>query len=480
LTSRPLALLIALRPPISVTQAKSLAEKSAKSPASFAAFISHAKADAKKAQSIASALEERGLRCWIAPRDVTAGRAYGDEIIRGIGASRNFVLVLSNASNDSAFVAREVERAASKKKPIFAVRIAEVEPAPALELFVSGTQWIDAFRGKLAPHVDRLADLIGEEEAGPAEPAGSIDDQPTPAKPRPWLWPSAAGAVALIAIGTATAVWLGSQSSFAPELLSSSSATKTIVPAIDTDPVSRGSPEVQALGMTDLPTIAPGIMSEERAREMTDVPDGTVLAGAATGDDGRPGLSNDIASTDPDFRACEKLTGKDGIEACNRAIGSGKFTGRLLSYLYSDRGYLVMQKGAFAPALTDLNKAAEIDPTNFYAYWNRGAMRMAEQDFASAAADFNTALSLNPDPASKAKIEEVLNAANSVLDSSKTQQAEPGIITDPGQLRGTLEGNFPATVEINPAIEAGPPAAVIPVMPASPPLPTEIGVPDRP
>jgi tetratricopeptide (TPR) repeat protein len=439
-----------------------LAEKSAKSPASFAAFISHAKADAKKAQGIASALEERGLRCWIAPRDVTAGRAYGDEIIRGIGASRNFVLVLSSASNDSAFVAREVERAASKKKPIFAVRIADVEPAPALELFVSGTQWIDAFRGKLAPHLDRLADLIGEAQEGATEEAKhrESDDKPKP-EPRRWLWPSAA-ALVLIAIGAATLAWLGSRHGEPVQPTASTTDTPSIAPALLTKP--------------DVPETLPQI----EARGMGDLPENAALAGAETG--GQAGSPSDLSSTDPDFRACEKLPGKDGIEACNRAIGSGKFTGRSLSYLYSDRGYLLMQKGAFAPALTDLNKAAEIDPTNFYAYWNRGAMRMAEQDFASAAADFNTALSLNPDPASKAKIEEVLNAATSVLNTSKTQQAEPGIITEPGQLGGTLEGNFPAAVETNPAIDAESAPIAAETMPAAPPpsMPSVDAVPDRP
>ena len=114
----------------------------------LSAFISHAKADEKKAGAIAKALEARGFKCWIAPRDVKPGRPYGDEIIRGIESCRNFVLVLSKASNDSAFVAREVERAVSKTKPIFAVRIADVQPAPSLELFISGTQWIDAFPGQ--------------------------------------------------------------------------------------------------------------------------------------------------------------------------------------------------------------------------------------------------------------------------------------------------------------------------------------------
>ena len=79
----------------------------------LSAFISHAKADAKKAQAIADGLEKCGFKCWIAPRDVRAGRSYGDEIIRGIEGAKAFVLVLSKASNDSAFVAREVERATS-------------------------------------------------------------------------------------------------------------------------------------------------------------------------------------------------------------------------------------------------------------------------------------------------------------------------------------------------------------------------------
>lgn len=82
----------------------------------LSAFISHAKADEKKADAIAKTLESKEFKCWIAPRDVRPGRSYGDEIIRGIEGCRSFVLVLSKASNNSAFVAREVERAGTSLK----------------------------------------------------------------------------------------------------------------------------------------------------------------------------------------------------------------------------------------------------------------------------------------------------------------------------------------------------------------------------
>jgi hypothetical protein len=134
----------------------------ADSPA-YAAFISYAKPDLAKAQEICESLERRGFPCWIAPRDVPAGSAYGDEIILGIERSRCLVLVLSEAANQSPFVYREVERAVSKLKPVFPIRIQEVLPSRSLEFFVSTSQWIDAFHGVLTTHVERLAGDLSDE-----------------------------------------------------------------------------------------------------------------------------------------------------------------------------------------------------------------------------------------------------------------------------------------------------------------------------
>ena len=130
-------------------------EKGSRSPRSevgYSAFISHASNDREQASNICNSLEAKGFRCWIAPRDVRPGQDYASEIIRGIEASKSFVLVLSDHANKSSFVQAEVERAYSKGKPIFPIRIEDILPSRSLELFISTTHWIDAWQGNVEEH----------------------------------------------------------------------------------------------------------------------------------------------------------------------------------------------------------------------------------------------------------------------------------------------------------------------------------------
>ena len=124
------------------------------------AFISYATDDESTANAIATYLERNQVSCWIAPRDVSPGEDYAAAIIDGIESSAVFVLVLSEHANESKFVKREVERAVSKGKPVFPVRVREVAPSKSLELFISSTEWIDAWQPPLEQYLGRLAESI--------------------------------------------------------------------------------------------------------------------------------------------------------------------------------------------------------------------------------------------------------------------------------------------------------------------------------
>lgn len=58
-------------------------------------FVSHVSEDRAAAMEIVEELERRGLRCWIAPRDVTPGRPFDDEIAAAIDSSRAMLLIFS-------------------------------------------------------------------------------------------------------------------------------------------------------------------------------------------------------------------------------------------------------------------------------------------------------------------------------------------------------------------------------------------------
>ena len=86
-------------------------------------FISYANEDQVVADGVRAALEEGGVLCWIAPRDVKGGRPYSGQITQAIREAQVLLLILSAASNRSKHVLREVERAAHCQNHLLTFRI---------------------------------------------------------------------------------------------------------------------------------------------------------------------------------------------------------------------------------------------------------------------------------------------------------------------------------------------------------------------
>jgi Tol biopolymer transport system component len=148
-------------------------------------FISYAANDAETANAACRFLETRGVTCWIAPRDVKPGAQYADAIVRAINEATAVVVVMSASAMASSHVRREVERAASKHKQIIAFRIDAAALNPALEYFLSESQWIDVSALGMQPALARLASAVDGEVPAIAAPAISTVEQavgPPPAK----------------------------------------------------------------------------------------------------------------------------------------------------------------------------------------------------------------------------------------------------------------------------------------------------------
>lgn len=122
----------------------------------YEVFISHSSKDKKVADVICGFLEQRKIRCWIAPRDVQPGKKWASEIIGGLDQCAAMVLVFSQHSNESVQVARELERATSKGITIFPFRIDNSPLAPEMEYFISNTHWLDALTEPVELHLDTL------------------------------------------------------------------------------------------------------------------------------------------------------------------------------------------------------------------------------------------------------------------------------------------------------------------------------------
>ena len=168
-------------------------------------IISHSAQDKPVADAVCAGLEGHGIRCWIAPRDITAGMEWAEAIVDAIEQTRIMVVIFSTHSNSSSQVLREIERAVKNGKIIVPLKIEEVELSKSLQYYLSVPHWLDALNPPLAKHVDELVAVVrkllggqGEEKTAETE----VREGRRAAHPshRSWL-PAMAIAVAIALAG---------------------------------------------------------------------------------------------------------------------------------------------------------------------------------------------------------------------------------------------------------------------------------------
>jgi TolB-like protein/Tfp pilus assembly protein PilF len=162
-----------------------------------AVFISYASQDAAVASTVVKALERSGVACWIAPRDVTPGAFYADEIVHAIDAAKAIVLILSKNAADSQHVLREVEHAASKRHPVVSLRVDQAPLPAGLGYFLNTSQWLDASGGEIARSMPKL---IAAVRVAIQAPVVTPEAAPKPRVPAPSPFARPAQRTAIIVV----------------------------------------------------------------------------------------------------------------------------------------------------------------------------------------------------------------------------------------------------------------------------------------
>jgi formylglycine-generating enzyme required for sulfatase activity len=123
-------------------------------------FLSYSNKDKTVADAVCAALEANRIRCWIAPRDIIAGAAWGGSIIEAIEDAQAMVLIYSDNANHSSPVASEVERASAKGRLIMPFRIDDSPMSREMEFFLSRSHWFDAMTGSMEEHLKRFVPMV--------------------------------------------------------------------------------------------------------------------------------------------------------------------------------------------------------------------------------------------------------------------------------------------------------------------------------
>ncbi len=176
-------------------------------------FVSYSQHDKPVADAVVARLEQDGVRCWIAPRDIVPGTSWGEAIVEAIDASRVMVLVLSDNSNRSRQVVREVERAVAGNAIILPFRIEKVDPTGAMAYFLGTEHWLDALTPPVERHIERLSATVATLLTGDHAAAGIPDPPPSMTadgrrRPR-WVLPAAVGAAVVAAVVMLATVSIG-------------------------------------------------------------------------------------------------------------------------------------------------------------------------------------------------------------------------------------------------------------------------------
>ena len=148
---------------------------------SYDVFISYSHHDKATADAICAGLEQDGIRCWYAPRDISPGADWAESIIKAIESVKVMVLIYTEQSNMSRQVLNELSNAVSTGTIVIPFRLTDLPPSKGLQYYFASVHWLDATNAPIKNSIDQLKTLIhGILMDKPAEKQIAETKQPEP------------------------------------------------------------------------------------------------------------------------------------------------------------------------------------------------------------------------------------------------------------------------------------------------------------
>jgi isopentenyldiphosphate isomerase len=124
----------------------------------FDVFISYSSIEKPVAESLCAMIENAGISCWIAPRNVVPGAHWAASIAQAVRNARLLVLLFSENASVSTQVAREVALADAHRLAILPIKIDAAIPDNVLEYYLSVCHWLDVSKKKIE---DAESEIVG-------------------------------------------------------------------------------------------------------------------------------------------------------------------------------------------------------------------------------------------------------------------------------------------------------------------------------
>lgn len=112
-------------------------------------FISYKSEEFDEANWVKTVLETNGISCWMAPMCITGGSSYAVEIPQAIRNCKVFVLILSEKSQMSKWVPREVDQAINENKIIMPFMLENCKLKDDFNFYLTNVQRYAAYESKV-------------------------------------------------------------------------------------------------------------------------------------------------------------------------------------------------------------------------------------------------------------------------------------------------------------------------------------------